>query len=421
MKPTYKRIPFFLLLFFSSLSFGQGAFDVVEPAHIKTVTLRPIKANRYAPIMRLGEPFRLSFDDLQADQKYYYYKIDHFDYNWNPSGLSPREFIKGYDGDRIRDEENSFNTIQFYTHYSIDFPNRSTELRLSGNYMITILDEYDNVVFTRRFVLYEPQVNVGVTVHRSREVEYIDTKQNVQFTINHTGAIINNPKQEIKTVVMQNANWETAVIGLEPQFLRGSELIYKYLDKTNFWAGNEFLHFDSKALRFSNVYIARVENGPVLYHTILYTNTERRNAPYAFFQDINGNYEIRNVEGRQNKSYIDADYTKVFFSLKASQNLEGKRLFVNGAFNNWQNNGFNELHYNAETGLYEVQLLLKQGFYNYQFITLDENLQFNNYDIDGSYYQTENDYQVLVYYRPFGSRYDRVIGYGQASSKKLLN
>lgn len=401
--------------------FSQGSFDVVEPAHIKTVSLRPLKPDHYAPILRLGESFRLSFDDLEADQKYYYYKIEHFDYNWIPSGLSPREFIKGYDGDRIRDEENSFNTIQFYTHYSVDFPNRNTELKISGNYMISILDEYDNLVFTRRFVLFEPEVNVGVTVHRSREVQYLDTKQNVQFSINHPGLIINNPKKEIKTVVMQNANWETAVINLEPQFLRGSELIYKYLDKTNFWGANEFLHFDSKAMKFSNVYIARVDNGPVLYHTILYTNSERRVIPYSIFPDINGNFVVRNVEGRQGESHIDADYTWVFFSLKTSQNLEGKRLFVNGAFNNWQNNGFNEMIYNPDTGLYEIQMLMKQGFYNYQFVTIDENFQFSNFDIDGSFYQTENDYQVLVYYRPFGSRYDRVIGYGKASSRILLN
>ena len=421
MISIYKPYLLILSIFCSTFSFGQGAFDVVEPAHIKTVTLRPLKPDQHAPILRLGETFRLSFDDLEADQKYYYYKIDHFDYNWNPSGLSPREFIKGYDGDRIRDEQNSFNTLQFYTHYSVDFPNRNTQLKLSGNYMISILDENDYVVFTRRFVLYEPQVNVSVSAHRSREIEHLDTKQNIQFTINHTGLNINNPKQEIKTVIMQNGNWETAVINLPPQYMRGNELIYKYLDATNFWGGNEFLYFDSKAVKFANIYIKRVEYGPVLYHTILYTNGERRNLPYTLFQDINGNYLVRNVDGRQGESHIDADYTWVFFSLQTTQDLTGKRVFVNGAFNNWQNNGFNEMIYNPETGLYEIQILMKQGFYNYQFVTLDQNLQFSNYDIDGSFFQTENDYQVLVYYRPFGSRYDRVIGYGQVSSRRILN
>ena len=174
-----------LFLLFCSSIFSQNEFEIVEPNHIKTVILKPTKPDSYVPIMRLGESFILSFDDLEADQKYYYYKIQHFDFNWQPSGISEREYIKGYDGDRIRSDENSFNTLQFYTHYSIVFPNRSTQLLLSGNYMISVLDENDNTVFTRRLVLYESLVNVGVSVHRSREIATLDTKQNVQFVINH--------------------------------------------------------------------------------------------------------------------------------------------------------------------------------------------------------------------------------------------
>ena len=410
----------FLFLLFCSSLFSQNEFEIVEPNHIKTVILQPTKPDSYVPIMRLGESFILSFDDLEADQKYYYYKIQHFDFNWQPSGLSEREYIKGYDGDRIRSDENSFNTLQFYTHYSIVFPNRSTQLLLSGNYMISVLDENDNIVFTRRLVLYESLVNVGVSVHRSRKIATLDTKQNVQFVINHPNLLINNPKVEIKTVLMQNNNWQTAIYNLVPQFYRGTQLLYKYLDVTNFWAGNEFLYFDSKAVRFSNVYIRRVDSGPDLYHTILYANDERIDNPYAINPDINGNFVVRNVDG-SGDSNIEADYTWVFFSLNTLEDLRGKRVFVNGNFNNWRNDAMNELFYNSASGLYEAQILIKQGFYNYQFVTLDTTGNFSNHDIDGSFYQTENDYTILVYYRKIGDRYDSVIGIGEANSRNILN
>ena len=409
-----------LSILFSSSLFSQGNFDIVEPDYIKTVVLQPTRPDSYVPIMRLGESFILSFDDLEADQKYYYYKIEHFDFNWNPSGLSEREYIKGYNGDRIRSDENSFNTLQFYTHYSIVFPNQSTQLLLSGNYIISVLDENENVIFTRRLVYYESRVEVGVNLNRSREIASIDTQHNVQFVINHPNMLINNPKVEIKTVLMQNNNWQTAITDLVPQFYRGSQLLYKYLDITNFWAGNEFLYFDSKAVRFTNVYIRRVDSGPKLYHTILYVNDERIDKPYAINPDINGNFVVRNVDGLGD-SNIEADYTWVFFSLNTYEDLRGKRVFVNGNFNNWRNDETNELFYNEESRLYEAQILMKQGFYNYQFTTIDADGNFSNHDIDGSFYQTENDYTVLVYYRKIGDRYDSVIGIGEANSRNFLN
>lgn len=414
-----KQIAFLLFLLSFGTVLSQEDLDVVEPDYIKTVIIQPLRPEAYVPIIQLRESFIVSFDDLEADQKYYYYKIQHYDFDWQPSGLSDREFIDGYSEDRIRDYENSFNTLQFFTHYSVTFPNKLTKFKISGNYKIIIFDEYDKVVFTRRFVIYESQVSVGITVHRSREILTIDTKQNIQFVINHPNLLINNPKMEIKTVLMQNNNWDTAITNLEPQYYRGSQMLYKYLDKTNFWGGNEFLYFDSKSVRFSNVKIARVDEGRYLYHTKLYIDQERIDQPYTFDPDINGNFLVRNVDGQD--SDVDADYTWVYFSLESLEDLKGKKVFVNGSFNNWRNTPMNEMVYNSDTQLYEAQIMMKQGFYNYQYATLDVNGNFSNHDIDGSFYQTENDYTILVYYRKFGSRYDSVIGLGQINSRKILN
>lgn len=407
----------FLLVF--QISFSQESEDIIEPENFKTIILRPTKSNNYAPIIKLNESFIFSFDDLDASQQEYYYKIEHFTYDWQPSELSTREFIKGYDEDRFRSFENSINTLQFYTHYTVTFPNRNTRILISGNYKISVFNDDDEILFTRRFVIYEPSVDVGVSVHRSRDISTTNEQQSVQFIINHPNLLINNPKLEIKTVLMQNNDWNTAITNLEPQFFRGTQMIYKYTDKMNFWAGNEFYNFDSKVLRSPSVNIARVESGDKLYHTVLYTNVERIDQPYTFYPDINGGFVVRNAEG--DNPNLDADYTLVKFTLESLEDLAGKKIYVNGSFNNWRNDASNELIYNNETKLYEVDILLKQGFYNYQYITIDENGTQSNHDIDGSFYQTENEYSVLVYYHKFGARYDTIIGYGQGNSENIQN
>ncbi len=415
----FKKIVLLSFLFAVNILFSQEENDVVEPDYIKTIILKPTSANNYAPIIPLHKSFTVSFDDLSDYQSDYYYKIEHYTFDWNLSEMSDREYINGYNEDRIRSFENSFNTLQFFTHYSVTFPNSNTKIIKSGNYKISIMNDEDEIIFTRRFVLYESMVDIGLTVHRSRDLSEINKKQTVQFVINHPTLRINNPKEEIKTVLLQNNNWNTAITNLEPQFYRGSQLLYKYTDKMNFWAGNEFHFFDSKSVRNSTLTIARVDSGPKLYHTLLYANQERINRPYTYYPDINGNFVIRNLNSTN--SNLEADYTWVFFTLETSEKIENKRIYINGNFNNWRVDQANEMIYNSKNGLYEGKILLKQGFYNYQYITVDENENISNHDIDGSFYQTENDYSVLVYYHKFGSRYDSVIGFGQGNSEKIQN
>ncbi|MFT4684062.1 MAG: hypothetical protein ACI863_000662 [Flavobacteriales bacterium] len=414
-----KYFSFLLFIIFFQSSFSQENTDVFESENFKTILLKSSRSNNYSSIIKLNESFTFSFDDLEATQEDYYYKIDHYTYDWKPSGLSSREFIDGYEEDRIRNFENSFNTLQFFTHYSVNFPNRNTKITISGNYKISILNDENQILFTRKFIIYEPKVDVGVTVHRSRDVLTTREAQSVQFIINHPSLLIDNPKEEIKTVLLQNNNWNTAITNLEPQYFRGAQMIYRYTDKMNFWSGNEFHFFDSKALRNSTVNIARVESGRELYHTYLYTDEERIDKPYTNYPDINGNFVVRNVNSEN--SSLDADYTWVHFSLECLEDLDGKKIYVNGNFNNWKNNNSNEIVYNSDSHLYEARILMKQGFYNYQYSTVDENNNYRNYDIDGSFYQTENDYSVLVYYHKFGSRYDSVIGFGRGNSENIQN
>ncbi|MBI9040430.1 DUF5103 domain-containing protein [Lutibacter sp.] len=410
----------FLFSFFTFIycnSYSQINFS--QPDYIKTVQLKPAVSNLYAPIIKLGETIQLSFDDLNADEHTYTYKIEHCDYDWSVSNLSETEFINGYAEDRIRDYENSFNTLQPYTNYTVSIPNENTTLKISGNYIISVLNEAEEVVFKRSFVVYEPKVTVGVAIYRSRDISTINSKQSVEFTINNSNFRINNPNAEIFPVILQNNNWQTAITGLKPQFFRGTQLLYKYNKETSFFGGNEFLYFDSKSIRNSSLNIARAELGEDLYHTYLYTNEERIDKPYTLFPDVNGNFIVRNLSS--NHPNTDADYSWVHFSLSCLENLAGKDVYVSGNFNNWQLNNSNKLTYNTSLGLYEGEILLKQGFYNFQYVTKNKVGEISNHDVDGSFYETENEYTVLIYYKGFGNRYTQVIGAGFGNSEKINN
>ena len=321
--------------------------------------------------------------------------------------------------DRIRDYENSFNTLQPFTHYELRIPNENTKLKISGNYKIYVYNEDMELAFQRKFVVYETKTTVGVSIHRSRDLSNIETNQSVEFIVNNPNFRINNPKQELFPVILQNNNWDTAISGLKPQFFRGTQLIYKYNKETSFLAGNEFLYFDSKSIRNSTLNIARVELEDDLYHSYLYTNDERIDNPYTLFPDVNGNFIVRNLDSDEN--HLDADYSWVHFSLKSRENLDGKDVYISGNYNNWQLNELNKLDYNESLGLFEKSILMKQGFYNYQYVTKNEKGDISNSDIDGSFYLTENDYTVILYYKKYGSRYTRIIGVGFGNSKKIHN
>lgn len=400
-------------LFSSQLIYSQNNV-LIDADYIKTVVLKAETANSFAPIFRLGQRFSLSFDDIEGDEKDYTYKIEHCDYHWNKSQISENEYVIGFNKNRIRAYENSFNTLQYYTHYSIRFPNEKTQIIQSGNYLISILDQNDQIVFSRRFVIVNSKTDVGVTIHRTRSIETITNQLTVQFTINHPNLNINNPSEEIKVAVIQNNNWNTAIQNLKPQYFRMNQLVYKYDIETSFWGGNEYLNFDNKIIRNTSLNISNVYLGDDVYYTHLFTNEERAKKPYTYFPDINGNFLVRNLEGEN--AALDADYTWVHFSLKTENKLNNKDVYVYGNFNNWQLSPLNKMKYNDKIGLYELPILLKQGFYNYKYATLDHQKKINDYEIDGSYFQTENEYTVLVYYRKMGARFDEVIGVGNAHS-----
>jgi hypothetical protein len=395
---TQKLILF--ILFFSTSFFAQN---------IKSIQLRPLQEDNYSSIVPLGTLLELSFDDLDADSKNYKYRIEHMTHDWQKSRLLSSQFIDGFDENAILNVTNSFNTFQNYTHYAVKIPNVNSVITKSGNYLISVIDEYDEIVFSRKLVLYENETTVAVNVSRSRNTKTINTQQTVEFTINHPNLRINNPSQEINVVILKNENWNEKITDLQPTFFKQNQLQYTYTNQTNFWGGNEYLNFDSKFIRNKSLNVVKIEMRDVFHH-YLYPFTYEENGRYRYNPDINGQFVIRTLEASNPNT--EADYAMMHFTLFADVPFAEKEVYVYGAFNNFEINEENKLLYNFEDKSYQGAFLLKQGFYNYTFATVDKNEIINTNEINGTYFQTENEYTVLVYYKPFGGLYDRVVGVG---------
>ncbi|MFY0602848.1 MAG: DUF5103 domain-containing protein [Flavobacteriaceae bacterium] len=382
----------------------------IDNSTIKSIQLRPLGENQFSAIVPLGTVLKLSFDDLEADQKDYYYKIEHMTHDWKPSKLLSSQYIDGFQSNIILNVNNAFNTYQNYTHYTINIPNQNTIITKSGNYLLSVLNDNDEVVFTRRFVFYEKVAVVGVATSRSRNTKTLNSEQTVQFIVNHPGIKINMPSQEIHVTIIQNQNWNSAITNLEPQFFKNNQLIYRYIQKSNFLGGNQYLNFDNKIIRNKSMNINKVERKEV-YHNYINPYERKENPFYSYNPDINGQFVIRTLEGADNDT--EADYAVMHFEL-TSKEMPSKNVYVFGAFNDFKLTAENKMSFDRESKTYKSKILLKQGFYNYTFVTKDQNNRVDYGDIMGNFSATENEYTVIVYFRKIGGLYDRVIGVGNS-------
>ena len=412
---NYKYSLIFFLI--SLIGFSQAEEEVNPPDYIKTIVFKSNTNEGELPIFKLNERLNLEFDALNGNEDDFYYTIQHCNFDWTPSRLVKSEYLQGFDNLRIVNYENSFNTYQLYSNYRLQIPNNQTRIKLSGNYVLKIFDDYGDLVFSRKFMVYENLANVGVAIKRSRDVSFINEAQSIDFKISSPNMLFNNPNQTVNTLVIQNNNLNTAITNLKPQYTIGNELIYKYTTESLFWGGNEYHYFENKDVRGANVGVQYIDLEEI-YHNYLYADIPRTNQPYTFNPDINGNFLIT-VLNRDEPS-IEADYTVIHFSLQQPEFFD-KSLYVYGGFNNYALTEENKMQYNSQTGFYETAITLKQGFYNYKYIVVDEEGNLDEGAISGNFYQTENNYKVLVYYRDLGARYDRIIGLGEASSTNISN
>lgn len=407
----------FLFLMCAFLGFSQVEEEVNPPDFIKTINFKGHTNESELPIIKLNERVQLSFDAINGNEDDFYYVINHYNFDWTPSQLMKSEYLQGFDNIRISNYENSFNTYQIYSHYRLQIPNQQTRIKKSGNYILKIYDDNGDMVFSRKFMIYENLANVGVSIKRSRNVKYIKHKQSVDFKISSPTILFNNPKQTVKVAVIQNNNLNTGITNLKPQYTLGRELIYKYDDESSFWGGNEYLYFENKNVRAANIGVQYVDLKDIYEH-YLFTNIIRADRPYTYNPDINGNYLITAVD--TDNTDIEADYTVIHFSLQHPE-VFGKNIHVYGGFNNYAITEDTKMTYNPTSGFYETSLILKQGFYNYKHVIVNENGELDEGAISGNFDVTENNYKVLVYYRNLGARYDRLIGIGEGSSTTITN
>src|SRR5690606_24229719 len=410
------------LLFCFSLLY-LGAFGQVQeinpPDYIKTILFKGNTPESQLPVLRLGEQLVLEFDVLNGNEDDYYYKIQHYNYDWTPSRLVKTEYMDGFDNQRIRDYENSFNTYQIYSHYKLTIPNAQTkQLKISGNYMIQIFNNNDELVFSRKFMIHEDTATVGVSLKRSRNLEFIESMQRVEVVITSNSLQLNNPKENVNVVIVQNNNLNTTISNLKPQYTIGNQLIYKYDSETSFWGGNEYLYFENKDVRAANTGIQFVELKD-LYHNYLFTNFSRAKRPYTYNPDINGNYLITNIDATNPN--IEADYVWMHFSLKPDAWFKNKDIYIYGNYNNYALDDSNKMIFDERDNVYKNDMVLKQGFYNYKYVAANNDGSLDEGILSGNFYQTENNYKVLVYYRDLGARYDKIIGLGEGSSINISN
>ena len=398
---------------------AQNPQEIVVDQSIKSIVFKNQAFKNQFPIVKLGESFQLHFDDLNGDERNYYYRIKYFNHDWTTSNLFQNEYLKGFDNLRIENYQTSFNTLQPYTHYQLDLPNKQTEFLISGNYLLEIYNEADEMVFSRRFLIYEDGASVNAGVFRTRDLEFYQTHQSVQFSIiPPKGEFFRDPQNQLHVTILQNEQWNTVLNHLKPQYNNGSRLEYRYDAESRFEGGNEYLFFDTKNIQITSANISLVELNR-LYETYLTTNFVRRGYPYNFTQDLNGDFIIRTLQGSENGD-IEADYSWVHFSLLAPVLLKDQEIYVYGKFNNYELNESNRMYYNPALEIYEGVMLLKQGIYNYKFVAKTPESELYN-AICGSHALTENRYLILVYYRYFGNQHDSLIAMGETSSFEIID
>ena len=410
----------FFFFLFQILGGHAQVEETIEPEYIRTIEFKGTASQSRLPIIELGQKLQLSFDDIIGNEADYFYTIEHFNFDWTPSDLSKGEYLDGFDDVRIETYENSFNTLQLYSNYKLSIPNRETRaLKKSGNYLLRIFNDDGEIVFSRKFMVLERLLSVAVEIKRSRIIKNIDQQQVVQFKINAPNLLLINPKQNVKTLVLQNNNLKTAITDLKPLYTIGSELIYRYDQEAAFWGGNEFLFFDNKDIRSATNGVRAIALNE-LYENFLFTNIDRSVRPYTYNPDINGNFQVRNLYASQNQN-IEADYVLMHFNLQHYGSLGDKEIHIYGNFNNWTIDQTTYMRYNEKTDTYQNTRIFKQGFYNYKYVMVNRDGSVEQGPISGNFWETENQYTVLVYYRAPGSRFDRLMGEGSANSTKISN
>jgi len=413
-------LPFLCFSFFAST--GQLPDHIYKP-NIHSITLTKAGDIYSYPVMSLnsGEQFELDFDDLDADVKSYYYTYLLCNADWTPSTLFSFDYIKGFQNVRITNYRSSSIAFTRYTHYQAVMPDRNCIPTRSGNYLLKVFVDGDTsrLVFTKRFLVVDNKASILAQVQQPFNARWFQTYQkvNVGVTLNSNINVFN--QQDAKVVILQNYAWPNALYLNRPNIFRGNYFEYNDEATTSFPAGKEWRWIDLRSLRLMSDRMQRIDKSSTMTDVFIKPDGERQQQPYIYYRDLDGIFTIENIDNVN--PYWQSDYARVHFSYFPPGNrpYEGKNVYLYGALTNYTPDDSSRMIFNTERGAYEKTLFLKQGYYNYSYVTVPDKptgvlISFEN--TEGNYWGTENAYMVLVYYRAFGSRADELIAFTTLNS-----
>ena len=447
-----------LMLFITSVAYGSKRhfpedvddipsaqlryIDYVYVSGIKSVELYNTSKEQSMPIYKLGsgESIRLAFDDLRPGTgRTIYYSVEHCDANWNSSLLSPMDYLESFAEDQIINYNYSFNTFQKYIHYELKFPNMIVRPKISGNYLLKVYENGDpsKLLLTKRFYVLNPMVGVHAEVTASSQVDERAKRQKLNLSLVYAQLTIQDPNRDIKVFVLQNRRYDVSQTVDRPSFFQPNELLYEDPSSFDFEGSNQFRHFDIRSLRFMSDHVSTISRDSTsndLFKVVLLRDIPWGNDSYSFNYDEHGKFYIRNTDdGAPNfrvksgdrkipaeldaslNSHLNADYANIFFSFITNRLSDTGNVYIVGAFNNYQISDDYKMIYNGKDRSFTISLLLKQGVYDYHYVWVDNN-KIDNTIFDGSFFETSNNYEILVYYRQVGARWDDLVGFNTASS-----
>ena len=423
------RNSLFILLSLSFLTSNASILPIqygnyIYEGDVRTVQCVQSESGLNIPIAPLGsmESLSLQFDRLTSEQDYFQYTLIHCDYQWNETqGMTKNMTVDGIMYDEVPDPTFSNSVLTQYTHYAFNFPTDNVKPKISGNYLLVVYRNYDptDIIITRRIMIYDTKGNLDVNVKQSPMVDTRRTHQQVTFTFNNNqGYLIPRPYQELYTVVMQNGDWNTAKYDLKPQFISGNKFQYNQNIGNLFSGLNEYRFFDIRSLMGAAANVRDRLNIRGQKHAILIQDQTRKYDNYLRWADYNGRYLIYNRDLPSiGTNRTGSDYVFVHFSLK-SEELKNKKVHVFGEFSDWRIQDMFQCYHNSETGQYEAIIQLKQAFYNYQYVVVNEDGTIDYTNFEGSQSQAENNYYVFMYHKNQTLGYHELIGYGLKNSQQ---
>lgn len=395
--------------------------DYTYRDNVKTILFYKEGFELSPPLIQSGsdEKLLLSFDDLGDEIKTYKFTIIHCDANWKPSDMLQMDYIDGFGDDYINTYSSSFNTLQKYYHYELSFPTENLKPTKSGNYLLKVFENEDteeNLVLTRRFMIFDNMVDVTGEVKRATSIEDRNYKQEVDFFISYPSYSIPNPYTDLKVVVQQNGRWDNAISDLKPKYIKDKVLDYDYQDENVFNGGNEFRHFDTKSLQFISDRVKKIVSDSIGYEVYLLPDERRSYTVYSSNIDINGMKFIKTDDAIKNAD-IEGEYAYVHFILPYYEQISEGNIYIFGALTDWQYKKEAIMKYDKSLEAYVGSLYLKQGYYNYEYVFLKNNEKVGDETyIEGNHYDTENDYTIYVYNQEQGTTYDKLIAVKKLNS-----